>query len=434
MKYYYKGVMYEMQDYNDDTEYDKNNLDLINLGLIFGHPITNGNGIEVEYKNRKIIITPSIIRKMRKPLPRYKKDIKYDEVPAYSITDGRSGGSVSKEKARAFLKSIKSHIDGTTPLEEVYSNSNSSLLGYVKDDDIDIGEYPYSEFFHDWMFDHDEEALRKFEDEYSWDDIHEVIKAFPNEVKKFTKDVRSGKYNNEPDMHGKTKVHMSLEKKQLIPRTTWLVHFSDNASQIVANGFTQGAEDMTDLALTKHINSKKYPGYNFVFIADSTYANRAAANPYSGRNNGGGKYGKDAVMFMNSGVHFYHYGDEEDQIVFYGPEVNDFILLDYSDGKYKVHGNYNYKGHDYLFVPNEDTNSFKQCVEWVKTNWKQYSKVLLFHVNTKRTPISEGFFSSLASAAGDGVLKGMGFGEVPGRTKEAVTLPKEKDHKNASRK
>ena len=42
-----------MQDYNDDTEYDKTNVDLINLGLIFGHPVMNGKGIEVEYKNNK---------------------------------------------------------------------------------------------------------------------------------------------------------------------------------------------------------------------------------------------------------------------------------------------------------------------------------------------------------------------------------------------
>lgn len=292
--------------------------------------------------------------------------------------------SVTRENIFALLESV---IPPKT-LEEVYSKNNSSLLRYVKDEDIDISEFPYDGLFHDWMYDHDEEALRAFEDEHSWDDYQEVEKAFPEEIKQFISDLKNGKYNNDPDVAGKTKLHMSLQNKKLLPRTTWLVHFSNNADDIVLQGFEIGAEDMTDIALTKFDRGKKYPGYNFAFIADSRYANRAAASPY-GRRDGSGKYGEDAVMFMNSGVHFYHYGDEEDQIVFYGPEANDFILLKYVDGKYNVEGNRNYKGHDYIFSPNEDSNSFEQCVNWVKQNWQQYKNVLIWHVNKTKKNITE---------------------------------------------
>jgi len=49
MKYYYKGAIYEMYDYQDDTEKNEDNDELVKLGLIFGQPTVNGNGIEVEY-------------------------------------------------------------------------------------------------------------------------------------------------------------------------------------------------------------------------------------------------------------------------------------------------------------------------------------------------------------------------------------------------
>jgi hypothetical protein len=280
-----------------------------------------------------------------------------------------------------YLKLVKGSLKESIekPLEEVYSENNSALLRYVKDEDIDISEHPFDLLFHDWMYDHDEEALREFEDEHSWDDWQAIEARFPKEIKMFKEAVKNGKYNDDPDVVGKTKVQMSLQGKQLLPRTTWLVHFSKYADEIAREGFTSGAEDMTDMALTVFNRGVKRPGYNFAFIADSRYANRAAASPY-GRRNGAGKYGEDAVMFMNSGVHFYHSGDEEDQIVFYGQEANDFVLLKYDDGKYSVKGNNNYKGHDYIFSPNEDANSFEQCVKWVKENWRQYRNVLFHHV------------------------------------------------------
>lgn len=318
-------------------------------------------------------------------------------------------------------------------LAEVYSENNSALLKYAKQDGIDLGEYPYSEFFHDWMYDHDEEALRDFEDEHSWDDIDEVKSAFPEQLKAFEDAVNNGKYSNEIDIHGKTKVNMSLQKKQLLPRTTWLIHFSDSVDQIAMQGFKYGAEDMTDMALTKNSRGPQYPGYNFAFIAGSKYASNAAMNPGSGYRDSAGKYGKDAVMFMNSGVHFYHYGDEEDQIVFYGPEANDFVLIKYVDGKYVIEGNQSYKGHEYLFTPQEDgRRSFDVCVDWVKKNWTQYKNVMAYHVNTKKEPIDEGVLSSILSAGADGVLKGMGFGEVPGQSLES--LPVNKDKNDASKK
>ena len=125
MKYYYQGTMYEMQDNLDDTEYDKENLDLVHLGLILGQPKYKDNGIEVDYKGRKIIITPSVIKRQIKPLPRYKKDIKYDLIPAYSITDGKSGGTIPKKDARDFLKSIKNKLDNNTinPITEGFFKS-----------------------------------------------------------------------------------------------------------------------------------------------------------------------------------------------------------------------------------------------------------------------------------------------------------------------
>src|SRR4051812_38904112 len=102
---------------------------------------------------------------------------------------------------------------------------------------------------------------------------------------------------------------------------------------------------MDKLGLTKYIgdNEKKYAGYNFAFEALGRDANWSASQ---------GKYGKHAVLFQNSGVHCYHYGDEETQIVFYGADVSpkNIIYLRNEGGDWQVMPAYEIRGRDYLFT------------------------------------------------------------------------------------
>lgn len=115
-------------------------------------------------------------------------------------------------------------------LQESYTKKNTEFLRYMKSKDTDI---PYHEF---------EDAI---------DD-------------------------------GETYAYMDLENPKLLKRTTWLVHFSENAHSISYEGFKGGMRYFYNIGLTKHISRKHFfrspdrDGYFFAFVADSRYASRAA--------------------------------------------------------------------------------------------------------------------------------------------------------------
>jgi len=107
--------------------------------------------------------------------------------------------------------------------------------------------------------------------------------------------------------------HMSFSR---LVRPTWLVHFTDDPESIQSDGFQYGWDSTEGLGLTTHFTDnarKRGPGFNFAFVLGSRDADRAASS---------GKYGKEAVVFWAGGVEAYHYGDEEDQVIFWGPEVD----------------------------------------------------------------------------------------------------------------
>lgn len=107
--------------------------------------------------------------------------------------------------------------------------------------------------------------------------------------------------------------HMAINDNRLLPRKTWLIHFSDDAHSVAVEGFTRGMDQVDRLGLTSFFGDAEKPGgYNFAFVAE----------PNSRYVHAGSKYGRDAVMFMNSGVECYHYGDEETQVVFWGADVH----------------------------------------------------------------------------------------------------------------
>ena len=154
-----------------------------------------------------------------------------------------------------------------------------------------------------------------------------------------------------------------MSYKKMVEPGTWLIHFSDNASWIARQGFKRGIDDMTKLALTTHMSDQEKDlsdgGYNFAFDADSRYADYAARQ---------GKYGSDAVMFRSAGVEAYHYGDEEDQIVFYGPAIDpgQIVLLHNNSGDWCVEMT---GRRDCAYI-----GEFRKVVDWVTINFDQYRK------------------------------------------------------------
>lgn len=166
-----------------------------------------------------------------------------------------------------------------------------------------------------------------------------------------------------------TTSHMNLQSQKLLPRMTWLAHFTNAPYDIWREGFTKGMDQMDRLGLTTHYTdaAKKYGGYNFAFVADSRYAVWAAKT---------GKYGtKGVVIFQNSGVHCYHYGDEEDQVVFWGADVDPkhiiLIIQDGGDWCVKAVRDVGGERDDVLF-----RGEYNKAVEWVMLNHRQYAKLL----------------------------------------------------------
>jgi len=142
----------------------------------------------------------------------------------------------------------------------------------------------------------------------------------------------------------------------------WLVHFTSDAFSVASKGFKFGHEEMEGLGLTTwkgESSRQKYAGFNFAFDADSRQATMAA------RSN---KYGKEAVVFWGSGVLAYHYGDEENQVIFWGQSVNISMIFPIfqADGEWIVQAE---NGREMK------RGEFNDVVNWVENNYRMLQQI-----------------------------------------------------------
>lgn len=163
------------------------------------------------------------------------------------------------------------------------------------------------------------------------------------------------------DIDAMSPSYLSLDYKNVVKPSTWLVHFSDDAASIGEEGFLSGHEDMNTLGLTTHFvgRGKKPSGWNFAFLALSREAASAASK---------GKYGADAVVFQAAGVKAYHSGDEEDQIIFRGQAAGNIVPMTKGDDGWEVK---NAKSGRVIFV-----GEYMDVARWVISNYQQYSKAI----------------------------------------------------------
>ena len=144
-----------------------------------------------------------------------------------------------------------------------------------------------------------------------------------------------------------------------LTKPDWLVHFTEDASAIASQGFKYGHEDYRGLGLTTWKSEeyrRKYPGFNFALELGMRNTNYTARQ---------GKYGKEAVIFWGMGVKTFHSGDEEDQIIFWGPSINTnmiFPIFQDGEGWYVEMAN----GREVRL----DDPSFENVADWVTRNWR----------------------------------------------------------------
>ena len=147
------------------------------------------------------------------------------------------------------------------------------------------------------------------------------------------------------------------KKDEVLPANTWLVHFTDNPVDIAKNGFTKGQKDYKNIGYTfANTDRSTGAGWNFAYIADKPIDKHSTPDYNLGLT---GKYGKHAVLFQSKGVHTHHSVDQENQVIFNGPDVSPkdiFVLY--------------FKGWDTFEVLGKDkpvfSGTFEECIEWVK--------------------------------------------------------------------
>ena len=110
-----------------------------------------------------------------------------------------------------------------------------------------------------------------------------------------------------------------------IVKNEWCIHFGSDSDSIAKEGFTGGTPDIEHLAYTNAGAQKTSAGYDFAFLMND-------------RNVDYNEYGDEAVIFRTSGVEIYHYGDNQNQVVFWGPNVKNFIPIHQDNGDWVVYG------------------------------------------------------------------------------------------------
>jgi len=233
---------------------------------------------------------------------------------------------------------------------KIKKNPYSTELAYLRDY-LKRGFDPY-----DYAF-----MLERFFDEErggevpDWFDHNEPESRIVDMDKETRDDFKNWALSQSTDALSPSTAFYSFNK--VVERNTWLIHFSDHVSQIIKEGFVCGHEDMYTLGLTTWFdkNNKCNPGWNFAFKAGSSDSKN------------GTKYGTDAVIFKSAGVSADHNGDNEEQVIFWGPSVKTIIPL------------WNDKANDVWYIKDHDnrrvfSGDFDHIIEWVKNNASRYEK------------------------------------------------------------
>jgi hypothetical protein len=252
-------------------------------------------------------------------------------------------------------------------IQEIYTEDNGALLRYMKAAEFD----PYSHWYEIclWIEDHYLDEFIELSNTTNFEDVDpEIFYKLPIDIQKqCAETVIEDLMQNNP-AEAPTWAHMELSNQKLLPRNTWLIHFTNYPCDIAKQGFTIGVDQMDKLGLTTWTKNtsidKKHGGYNFAFIADSKEVVRSI-----------GKYGKHAVLFQNSGIKAYHWGDEEEQTMFYGKDVDpkDIIVLINDDDNWQVRGSSKKQGEFMIVLYSGELN---QCIKWIQKNYAQYRKYL----------------------------------------------------------
>lgn len=166
-----------------------------------------------------------------------------------------------------------------------------------------------------------------------------------------------------PDFDQPAYMHMRFVRH--LPPATWLVHFTNDPQDIADNGFAYGS-DIDGLHLTTWRTEagrhNPHGDYAFAFAVgsrDALAAERA------------GKYGRHAVVFHTpGGIVAYHYGDEENQVVFDRRQTADRIPVWHTpNDTWEIR-----RRSDGRQI--REFDSLEQATSWLQAHYRQYARAL----------------------------------------------------------
>lgn len=238
--------------------------------------------------------------------------------------------------------------------DRIYDFLNQKHFLYMLDDDVAneleeaCNDYDYERVIGLIKKNLDEDVLRKF---FVWCDYNGYYGETPTyDVMDYTRDV-----HNE-----------------------WLIHFSDNAYEIMRDGFRYATDDMDALGYSGagQTRGKTSEGFNFAYIADECPRD-------------GSKYGEEAVMFRASGVKATHYGDNEEQVMFWNKDAKDIVYIQNGSDSYNENsfGDYVKEWFITSWITGEviyDSDNIDDVIAWVQNNFEQYRRHL---INPKESKI-----------------------------------------------
>jgi hypothetical protein len=241
-------------------------------------------------------------------------------------------------------------------ITEKFSNEIAYFVSYMRNG---MDPYDFGHMLLDY-FDDLGETPKDFDPDEALDYLEEMTEEERKVFKAWLEKNMDKMDYDDPTLP--TYLYMSFEG--IVPPSTWLVHFSDDAYNIAWKGFIYGQPGFTELGLTVYLSDrwrKDLPGWNFGFEALDTHSMHNAVTDK--------KYGNGAVLFQSAGVRTYHFGDEEHQVIFQGESVERVILIQEDDIGWYIADVRSGRP----LVRDED---FHKVVNWAIANEQQYRRVI----------------------------------------------------------
>ena len=192
-----------------------------------------------------------------------------------------------------------------------------------------------------------------------WEDVEKLPDSARQEWDEWLyKKISHGSYES-IGIHPSEIPSWAIMEYESLVKNQWLVHQTNNARDIVNSGFIHGVDDLRRLGYTTHMGDidKEYGGYNFAYHMDDV--------DRFGSDRGSQKYGDEAVFFRASGVKIMHYGDLENQVIFYGKTATSRIAAYQNGGEWDLISS---KTGEVLVTK----ETLGELGEWISKNEAQY--------------------------------------------------------------